>query len=199
MKLFDGITSSASWRVRWGLALKKVDYERVPIDVAAGEQHGVPNPMHQVPTLVLDDGRILTESVAILEWLEETIPTPPLLPGDALDRARVRELVQLVNAGIHPLQNSSVRSSVPDGAAWARRWIARGLEAYEAHLQRTPSRFSFGDTITMADLFLVPQVRNAARFALDIGHLTRVREVYERCMETPEARATAPAARPPNE
>src|SRR5687767_5017414 len=101
MKLYSGVTSSASWRVRWGLALKKVEYERIAIDVAAGEQQGVPNPMHQVPTLVLDDGRVLTESVAILEWLEETIPTPPLLPGDAFDRARVRELVQLVNAGIH--------------------------------------------------------------------------------------------------
>ena len=155
------------------------------------------NPLFALPTLVLDDGTVLTESVAILEWLEETHPAPPLLPKDPLARAHVRELVQLVNSGIHPLQNSSVMAAISDDPetkrAWAARWIERGLTAYEAHLQRSPpGRFSVGDTLTMADLFLTPQVRNAERHGADLSACPRVRAVHAACLETPEARATDP-------
>jgi maleylpyruvate isomerase len=199
MRLHHGWRSSASWRVRWALALKRVSYDDIALDIRSGAHHGAlagVNPMHQVPILELDDGRVLTESVAIIEWLDETIAEPPLLPRDAWVRARVRERVQLINAGIHPLQNTIVRKAVADDEvgqnAWAARWIERGLAAYEEHLRAQPSRFSVGDTVTMADLYLVPQVRNAARFGADIGACTEVRRVYDACMQTPEAIATQP-------
>ena len=201
MKLYQGRRSSASWRVRWGLALKRVAYEAAFVDIAGGEHwaalEGI-NPMRQVPTLVLDDGTVLTDSVAILEWLDETTPAPPLLPSDPLARARVRELVQLVNAGIHPLQNTSVRRAVSGDAegqrAWAARWIERGLGAVEHHVSRHGGRFSAGDAITMADLYVVPQVRNARRYAVDLTPFPRVRAVHDAAMATPEAQASRPEA-----
>jgi maleylacetoacetate isomerase len=199
VKLYEGWRSSASWRVRWGLAIKGVAYERVLVDLQAGEHHTAlapVNPMRQVPTLVLDDGRVLTESVAILEWLDETHPLPRLLPEDPYLRARVRALVQVVNSGIHPLQNSKVRAAISDDAAaqnaWCARWIVAGLAAYEEHAAELAGRYSVGDTLTLADLYLVPQVRNAQRFGADISALTRVTKIYDACLELPSARASDP-------
>jgi maleylpyruvate isomerase len=199
VKLYEGWRSSASWRVRWGLALKGIAYERVLVDVQAGEHRTAlapVNPMRQVPTLVLDDGRVLTESVAILEWLDETHPSPRLLPEDPYLRARVRALVQIVNSGIHPLQNTKVRAAVSDDVAvqnaWCMRWIVAGLAAYDEHAAELAGRFSVGDTLTLADLYLAPQVRNALRFGADISHLARVNTIYDACMELPSARATDP-------
>jgi len=199
VKLYEGWRSSASWRVRWALALKGVTYDSVLVDIAGGEHQTLLaplNPLRAVPTLVLDDGTILTESVAIIEWLEETRPDPPLLPREPLARAQVRELVQIVNAGIHPLQNTVVMKAVadnPDGQrAWARRWIERGLAGYEAHVAGGKGRYSVGDTVTMADLFLVPQMRNAERHGADVSGLTRVRAIYAACLERAEVQATHP-------
>ena len=199
VRLYEGWRSSASWRVRWALLLKKIAYVSVLVDVELGEQHTVlapKNPMHQVPTLELDDGQLLTESVAIIEWLDETYPEPPLLPKDPLERARVRELVQIINAGVQPLQNTIVRKAIstePEAQrAWVCRWIERGLRAYEAHVGRYSGRFSVGDRVSMADLYLVPQVRNAKRHDADIAACPRVRAIYEACMELPEVRATDP-------
>ncbi|MDB4986862.1 MAG: Maleylacetoacetate isomerase [Myxococcaceae bacterium] len=199
MKLYQGWKSSASWRVRWALAIKGLAYESVWLDIASGEHRGALaqiNPLLTVPTLCLDDGEALTESVAILEWLEEMHPEPPLLPREPHMRARVRELVQLVNADIHPLQNTLVRKTVSSDEdaqnRWAAKWIERGMLAYEAHVARRATRFSVGDDLTMAELYLVPQVVNAYRFGADITSCQRVREIYERCLETPEARATHP-------
>jgi maleylacetoacetate isomerase len=201
MKLYQGGVSSASWRLRWALAVKGVEVEHVILDVARGEHHTVlagKNPMLQVPTLELDDGRFLTESVAIIEWLEETRPAPPLLPSDPFDRAWVRSLVQLVNAGIHPLQNTKVRKAISnDGEiqrAWSAGWIARGLAAYEEQVKDRAGEYSLGDTFTMADLFLVPQVRNAHRHGADISGLTVVKRIYDACLELPEAQSTSPDA-----
>jgi len=199
VKLYEGWRSSASWRVRWALALKQVSYASVFVDIAAGTHRDLlepVNPMHQVPTLELDDGRVLSESVAIIEWLDETYPDPPLLPSDPWRRAQVRELVQLINAGIHPLQNTIVREAVSSATevqrVWAARWIERGLAAYEAHLAHTAGQFSAGDELTMADLYLVPQVRNAERFRAEISACTQVLRIYATCMETPAARASDP-------
>jgi maleylacetoacetate isomerase len=199
MKLYEGWRSSASWRVRWALALKRLPYESVLVDIDAGEHLTALapiNPMRQVPTLELDDGRVLTESVAIIEWLEETNPDPPLLPREAFARARVRGLVQLINSGVHPLQNTKVTKAIsaePEAQrAWAGRWIERGLAAYEEQIKGSAGRFSAGDQLSMADLYLVPQVRNAARHGADISACARVRRIYDACLETPEARATDP-------
>jgi maleylacetoacetate isomerase len=201
MRLYQGVRSSASWRVRWALALKKVPHESVFLDIAAGEHHmrlARLNPMHQVPTLELDDGRVLSESVSIIEWLDETIPHPRLLPDDPLRRAHTRELVQIVNSGVHPLQNTITRLAISDDPevqrAWCSRWIERGLAAYEVHVARHGGRFSLGEEITMADLFLVPQVRNAQRHSTDLSGCPRVLEIYAACLETPEASSTRPSA-----
>jgi maleylacetoacetate isomerase len=198
MKLYQGRRSSASWRVRWGLALKGLAHEPIYVDLAGGH-HAVldpVNPMHQVPTLVLDDGTILTESVAILEYLDEVYPAPPLLPAEPRARAHVRELVQLVNAGIHPLQNTIVRHAISDDdegqRAWAARWIERGLAAYEAHVARDRHPFSCGEVITMADLYLVPQVRNARRYAVDVEQFPRIRAIHDACLATPACAASSP-------
>jgi maleylacetoacetate isomerase len=199
VKLYEGWRSSASWRVRWALALKRVPYRSVFVDIAAGEHVAVlapVNPMRQVPSLELSDGRVLTESVAIIEWLDETIPDPPLLPADPFLRARTRELVQIVNADIHALQNTITRLAISDDPevqrAWACRWIERGLAAYEAHARTLAGRFSIGDRLGMADLFLAPQVRAAERHGADLSACPRVLAIYQACLETPEARATQP-------
>jgi maleylpyruvate isomerase len=199
MRLYEGWRSSASWRVRWALALKKVAYDSVLIDVELGDQHTIlapKNPMHQVPTLELDDGQLLTESVAIIEWLEDTYPDPALLPRGPLERARVRELVQIINSGVQPLQNTIVRKAISsepgEQRAWVNRWIGRGLSAYESHVGGHAGRFSLGDRLTMADLYLVPQVRNALRHGSDISACTRVLAIYDACMQLPEVKASDP-------
>ena len=200
MKLYQGWHSSASWRVRWALAIKQVSYESVWLDIAAGEHLtslASINPLLTVPTLVLDDADTLTESVSIIEWLDETYAGRQLMPIDARRRARVRELVQLVNAGIHPLQNTIVRHAIASDEAaqraWCARWIERGLRAYEAQLAKHSSRFSVGDELTMADLFLIPQVHNARRFGAVLDTCPKVQLIYATCLELPEAKATQPA------
>jgi maleylacetoacetate isomerase len=157
------------------------------------------NAMKQVPTLELDDGRVLTESVAIIEWLEETRPDPALLPRDPWLRAQVRELVQIVNAGTQPMQNTIVQQAISSDPeqqrSWCRRWIERGLAAYEAQARRVAGRFSVGDELTMADLFLVPQMRNAERHGADVSSCTKLREIYLTCLATPEGGASDPKQR----
>jgi maleylacetoacetate isomerase len=201
MKLYEGWRSSASWRVRWALALKKVPYESVWLDIAAGEHLRVLpsiNPLCTVPTLEFAAGEVLAESVAIIEWLEETHPDPRLLPSDAHARARVRQLVQIINADIHPLQNTIVRRAIATEEraqhAWCARWIERGLCAYEALVRPYKGEFSVGDSLTMAELFLIPQMENAARFGADIRGCERIRRIYEVCLAMPEAQATHPRA-----
>ncbi len=202
MKLYEGQRSSCSWRVRWALAFKQLEYESVLVDLAsAGHVTRIAelNVLKQVPTLELDDGRLLTESVAIIEWLEETHPEPPLLPREPWLRAHVRELVQIINAGTQPLQNTVVQQTITSDPeqqrAWCKRWIERGLGAYEAHVRRCGGRFSVGDQLTMADLFLVPQVRNAERHGADISACTKLHQIYLACLATPEGAASDPLRR----
>lgn len=201
--------SSSSWRVRWALAIKGVEYESVPVNLLAGEQgsveHRARNPIGHVPTLVID-GRCLSESVAIIEYLEEIVPDPPLYPRDPWARARVRQLVELVNSGIQPLQNLAVlrqHSSDPGvQQSWARYFNERGLAAYEALLaivaaeQGGPGRFSVGDTLTAADLFLVPQVYSARRFGVDVSRFPRVLAVEAAALATEHADGARPERQP---
>ena len=204
MKLYQGWRSSASWRVRWAMKIKGVEFEPVWVDIENGENLKVvkpKNPLASLPTLELDDGTTITDSVAIIEWLEETRPNPPLLPKDPLERARVRQLVQLITSGTHPMQNGSVKNAVSkdptEQKAWCARWIERGLAAYEVHLAQRPGKFSHGDTLTMADLYLVPQVKNGERHGADLSRVPNVMRVYQTCLATPEAQATLPLASPP--
>ncbi|GAC1352870.1 MAG: maleylacetoacetate isomerase [Polyangiales bacterium] len=196
--------SSSSWRVRWALALKGISYRDRAVDLLKGEQgastFSASSPMGLVPCLVVDD-RPLSESVAILEWLEEMHPAPPLLPKAPWRRARVRQLVELINAGTQPLQNLAVMRHVSTETdaqkAWATHWVMRGLQSIERDLAIIETeigggRFAVGDEITFADLFLVPQVYNARRFGIDLTAYPRLCAVEVAALSTDAAQSSHP-------
>ncbi|MCS6912641.1 MAG: maleylacetoacetate isomerase [Myxococcales bacterium] len=191
--------SSSSWRVRWALMLKGVEHDAVAVDLLRAEQgsaeHLRRNPLGLVPVLQLGEV-FLAESVAIIEYLEEQVPDPPLLPRDPLQRARVRQLVEIINAGTQPLQNLSVLRRVSDNQQeqrqWAQHFIRRGLSAYEALIASYPGPFSVGSALTAADLFLVPQCYNARRHGLDLTEWPRIAQVEAACLATTAARTTSP-------
>jgi maleylpyruvate isomerase len=189
--------SSASHRVRIGLGLKQLPYEYVAINILKGEQFGdsyrVKNPMSQVPTLEVteDDGtRItLTQSLAILEYLDERWPDPPILPRDPFLRARARALAEIVNAGVQPLQNTSTLGKIKalggDEAAWIRPFIAAGLAAFARGVAEVSGAFSVGDFPTIADCCLVPQLNGARRFQVDLDPFARLLAIEAHCLPLP--------------
>lgn len=195
MKLYSYWRSSASWRVRIALATKALAYEYVPVHLVkeGGEQHSESyralNPMAQVPTLELDDGRRLSQSLAIIEYLETMVPTPPLLPADPYLRARARQLAEVINAGIQPLQNLGVLRELEtrgvDPKAWSQLYIGRGLDALEAAAATTAGRFLVGETPTIADVCLIPQLYNARRFGLEVTRWPLLARVEEACAQLP--------------
>lgn len=208
MKLYNYFRSSASYRVRIALQLKGLAYDYVPIHLARGEQKQPAftelSAEGLVPMLELADGQRLTQSMAIIEYLDETHPEPALLPADALGRARVRALSQIVACEIHPLNNLRVlkylvhelKSGEDAKSAWYRHWVRLGLEAYEVRLAEQPGRFSHGDTPTLADCCLVPQIFNAQRFDCDLNGLPRTMAVFEACMQLPAFQRAQPSACP---
>jgi maleylacetoacetate isomerase len=200
--------SSSAWRVRFALSHKGIDYESRFVNLRANEQRGEEykriSPMGVVPCLLVD-GKPLTESVAILEFLEETVPEKPLLPRDPWRRARVRQLVQLVNSGIQPLQNLVVLDQVSKDeearSAWVRHFNERGLAALDASLasleaELGPGRFSVGDEPTLADVYLVPQVATAVRYGVPLEPYPRVRRIYDECMKLDSVIASSPEKQP---
>lgn len=202
-KLYDYWRSSSAWRVRWGLFLKGLEFESISIPLLEKTQysneHLARNPRGKVPTLEFVQGGKtihLSESIAILEWLEETHDGHKLLPEDPLDRAVVRQLVQTVNSGIQPLQNLNVLHKVSDDKSaqrdWARHFIADGLKAYEKLVSKTAGEFSFGDEVTMADLCLIPQVYNAKRQEMDLEGLPFIRQIWENALKTPACQKSHP-------
>ena len=209
MKLHNFFRSGTSHRLRIALNLKGVAVDYVPVDLRS-EQHLSPafkalNPQGLVPALEVD-GRVMIQSPAIIEWLEETHPTPPLLPAGAADRARVRALAAIVGSDIHPVNNRRILEALrhdfgADAAAidrWCQRWIAAGFDAYEALLAADAGRgrFSFGDTPTLADVYLVPQVESARRFKLDLAPYPLIRAVDDACARIEAFPRAAPAAQP---
>ncbi len=206
--LYQYWISSSSWRVRWALAVKGIAFDTVVIDLRAGAQHDeahrARNPMGYVPTLEID-GHALGESVAILEYLEETVPSPPLYPKAPLARARVRQVVELVNSGVQPMQNLAVQqrhSAAPDEQrAFAHHFNERGMIALERLLAQIADeglggRFCVGDELSAADLFLVPQVASARRFGVDLARTPRVLAVEAAALATPHAAAARPENQP---
>jgi maleylpyruvate isomerase len=201
--------SSASWRVRLALHLKGQPFEYVPVHLlrGGGEQHGEDhrrlNPMEQLPVLLLD-GVPLTQSVAILEFLDERHPDPPLLPREPFARARARALAEIVNSGVQPLQNLEVMQRLgatfgadrPAQLAWSRSYIARGLKALESLVAGASGRCMVGDEISVADICLVPQLYNARRFAVDLDACPTLLAIEARLVTLPAFIAAHPDNQP---
>jgi maleylpyruvate isomerase len=210
MRLYSYWRSSASWRVRIALELKGIGYECVPVHLLAGQQrdaeHRARNPMQQVPVLEFEQAGALlrlTQSLAIIEYLDEAHPGSPLLPAGALERARVRELAQIVNSGIQPLQNSGVLAHLEqvapgaDRKAWSQHFIGRGLVALEALAAPSAGQFLSGDRVTLADVCLVPQLYQARRFGVELSPFATLRRVEASCEALP-AFQRAHASRQPD-
>lgn len=214
MKLYDYWRSSAAYRVRIALNLKGIEYESTPIPLVGpggtpGKQHSeeylAMNPQGRVP--FLDDGNVaLGQSQAILEYIEETWPDTPLLPDTAIARAHVRSFCNLIACDVHPLNNSGVMVylknelgiSDDEYLAWYEHWIQRGFRAGETFAKEHSENgeFVFGDSVTLADCFLVPQMYNAHRFGVDVSEFPTLNGVVEACNELPAFAAALPEALP---
>jgi maleylacetoacetate isomerase len=209
MKLYGFFRSSAAFRVRIALNLKKLDYENAFIHLRRGDQAAPPflgiNPQGLVPALEID-GQTLTQSLAIIEYLDETHPEPPLLPRDAAGRARVRALAAIVACDIHPLDNLRVLRYLhrPLGhdqdavETWYNHWIDRGFGAIERLLagDRRTAAFCHGDRPGLADIALVPQVVNAERYRLDLAPYPTIARIFETCMKLDAFAAAHPGRQP---
>ena len=221
MQLHNYFRSSASFRVRIALQVKGLAYDYLPVHLVKGEHQSADYASRMgdalVPALVTDDGAVLAQSMAIIEYLEETHPTPALLPPDALARARVRALAQMVACEIHPLNNLRVlrylvrELKVSEDAknAWYHHWVRSGLEAFERQLallaqERAaqglpPSVLCWGDTPTLADCCLVPQIFNAQRFNVPLNGLPLTMGAFNACMVLPAFQQAQPLACPDSE
>jgi maleylacetoacetate isomerase len=210
MKLYDYFRSSAAYRVRIALNLKGVAPEREFVHQRRGVQRGegyrALNPQGLVPSLVLDDGTVVTQSLAILEYLEETHPAPPLLPADARGRARVRSIALAIACDIHPIDNlrvleyltGTIGASPEARDGWYKYWIDTGFEALERKLAKDPSTGTFchGDAPTLADVCLVPQVANARRVSMDLSPYPTLLRIDAACQEVSAFAEAAPAKQP---
>jgi len=207
MELFNYYRSSASYRVRIALALKGIDYEYRAVHLQKNEQlsesYGAVSASRLVP-LLRDGEHRLTQSIAIIEYLEETHPEPPLLPKDPLGRARVRALSFDIACEIHPLNNLRVLRYLvgpmqvreDDKNRWYRHWVETGLEVVERQLAAQPAAFCHGPTPTMADCVLVPQIFNAKRFDCRLDQVPNVMRVFDACMKLDAFEKTRPEACP---
>jgi len=206
MKLYSFFRSSAAFRVRIALGLKGLSHEAVPVHLRRGEHRAdayrAVNPQRRVPALVLDDGSILIQSLAIIEYLDETHPQPPFLPSDPLTRAKARAVADIIACDIHPLNNAGVlkvlrEEFAADEAkinAWIARWTAEGLQAVERLIE--PGPFAFGVAPTIADICIVPQVYHARRFKVSLDEYPRIVAVDAAARALPAFAAAAPEAQP---
>lgn len=203
MELFNYFRSSASYRVRIALALKGLDYDYRAVHLQKNEHqqasYSAVSASRLVPLLVDGEHRV-TQSLAILEYLDETHPQPPLLPSDPLGRARVRALALDIACEIHPLNNlrvlryltGSLKVSEDDKDRWYRHWVETGLEVVERQLAEQPGTYCHGETPGLADCTLVPQIFNARRFNCRLDHVPHVMRVFDACMKLQAFEATRP-------
>lgn len=209
MKLYNFFRSGSSHRLRIALELKGLAFDYMPIDLRA-EQHLVPdfkaiNPQGLVPVLEAD-GQVLIQSPAIIEWLEERYPEPPLLPRSAEDRARVRALAAIVGCDVHPINNRRVLEYLrkhlncdePTVVAWCGTWISDGFDALEALVSADSKRgrFCFGNSPTLADVYLIPQVESARRFKIEIAQWPTLQSIDAACSALDAFRLAAPVVQP---
>ncbi|MBI2768412.1 MAG: maleylacetoacetate isomerase [Burkholderiales bacterium] len=212
MKLYNYFRSSASFRVRIALELKGLPYDYFPVHLVKGEHkqgaYAAISPSLLVPMLETDSGERFGQSMAIIEYLDETHPQPALLPHDAAGRAHVRALAQLIACEIHPLNNLRVlkylvRELKVDEETknnWYRHWVREGLESFERELaQLPPSKFCYGDTPTLADCCLVPQIFNGRRVNTPFDGLPRTMAAFDACMAHPAFQKAQPSSQPDNE
>lgn len=208
MKLYGYWRSGAAWRVRIALNIKGVAFDQVSVNLARGAEQHQPayraiNPQGRIPTLVLDDGTALIQSPAILEWIEETWPAPPLLPKDPLTRARVRAIASIIGCDVHPLTNAAgtipylrkhLEADDADVTAWLTHWNRSGFAAIEQLLGGGP--FAFGDAPTLADLYIVPQVSAARRFKVAVDDFPKIARAVDSCSKLDAFQRAAPDAQP---
>jgi maleylpyruvate isomerase len=207
LRLHSYFRSSSAWRVRIALAFKGLPHELVPVPLLGGAQHEgefvARNPLEQVPVLEVFDGEAsftLTQSLAMLEYLEERFPEPRLLPAEPELRARARQLAEIVNSGIQPFQNLTfqklLKAAGIEPIPVARGYIERGLGALEAIAKTTAGRFLVRDGVTFADILLVPQLFAARRHAVDVEGFPTLRRVELECSALPAFEAAHPNAQP---
>ena len=208
MKLYTYFRSSAAFRVRIALNLKGLPYEPVFVHLAKGEHRAAAyakvNPQALLPTLELDDGTRLTQSLAIIEYLDEKHPAKPLIPKDLLGKARVRSLSYLIASEIHPLNNLRTLQHLKRALGqneeqintWYRHWIADGLAKLEAELTSSRGKFCHGDAPSMADCCLVPQIFNARRYQSDLAPYPNTMRVFETCMQLEAFDRAQPSKQP---
>jgi maleylpyruvate isomerase len=210
MKLHNYWRSSTSYRARIVLNLKGLDYEYVAYHLRLGEQRGARylglNRQGLVPSLELDDGHVLTQSLAIIDYLEEVHPQPPLLPADPLERARVRALAHAVALDLHPINNLRILTYLKDNCGqddegvgrWFRHWVDECFRPLEADLSSHPQTgvYCHGDRPTLADICLVPQVAGGARFNVDMTPYPTISRIYDACMQIDAFARAAPARQP---
>ena len=208
MKLYTFFRGSSPFRLRIALNLKGLAYQPVFVHLAKGEhrksEFGKINPQQLLPALELDDGQVLNQSLAIIEYLDEKYPQKPLIPREALARARVRSLSYLVACEIHPLNNLRVLQHLRGAlgqnedqvAAWYRHWIADGLAKFEAQVKGSAGKFCHGDTPSMADCCLVPQIFNARRYQNDLAPYPVTMRIFEACMQLEAFDRAQPSKQP---
>ncbi|CAO3635390.1 unnamed protein product [Cunninghamella blakesleeana] len=203
--LYGYFRSTATWRIHIALLWKGIDYEYKPVNLVTGEQKSEAflklNPAGRVPAFITKEGKVLIQSEAILEYIEETHPERPMLPKGAYHRALVRSIVQLIACDIHPIQNLAVLkyvggSDMEKRAEWAKHWVTSGFEGLEKILEESAGTYCVGDHITSADMFLVPMVFNAQRWNVDMTSFPIITRINNTLMTLPEFKNSHPSNQP---
>lgn len=202
LQLYSYFRSSAAYRVRIALNYKNIAYQQIPVNLVTNEQNSIDylatNPQGLVPALKLADDTIITQSTAILEWLEEQYPEPSLYPRDTVDRAKARSLCNIIACDIHPLNNLRVLKymagefnvSEEQKTNWYHHWIAKGFNSMEKLF--SSDMYALGDKVSMADVYLIPQVYNALRFKQDMNIYPNIIRIYHACNELDAFQLAAP-------